>query len=147
LVKYEIARMESYTHRIKTFFDEADVDKSGTLSWEEFEAHLRNNKVKAYFQALELDVSQAHILFQLLDTDNSNSVGLDEFLDGCLRLKGQARGIDMNLLIFMCEKVFSHIGTTETDIQAIRKMLQQQTELKIEPDSLDTHGPQGGTEV
>merc|ERR1719188_947840 len=72
LVKLEIERFEKYRQRIKGFFREADLDQSGTLSWEEFRRHLEDPKVKAYFQALELDVSQAHVLFDLLDTDASD---------------------------------------------------------------------------
>merc|ERR1740121_618629 len=59
LVKTELIRYERYAKKIQDFFHEADVDNSGSMSWEEFEAHLMNDKVKAYFQALELDVSQA----------------------------------------------------------------------------------------
>merc|ERR1712176_1600753 len=70
------------------------------LSWEEFRTHLQNDKVKAYFQALELDVSQAHSLFRLLDVDGSHEVGLEEFLEGCLRLKGGARSIDVNMIMY-----------------------------------------------
>jgi len=104
LVKEQLSRLEGYTARIKTFFREADEDKSGTLSWEEFQKHLANTKVKAYFQALELDVSQAHTLFELLDTDGSDSVTIDEFLDGCLRLKGGAKALDLSLLSHICMK-------------------------------------------
>jgi hypothetical protein len=106
LVKYEMGKWATSTERIKTFFHEADVDKSGTLSWEEFREHLESPKVRAYFQTLELDVSQAHVLFELLDQDGSNSVSVDEFLDGCMRLKGQARSIDLNMLLYMSKKVF-----------------------------------------
>merc|ERR1712032_1508758 len=92
--------------RIVTFFEEADKDHSGMLSWEEFKTYLQNSKVKAYFQALELDVSQAHKLFTLLDADNSDQVGLHEFLEGCMRLKGQAKSIDVNMLLYESERVF-----------------------------------------
>merc|ERR1712194_262128 len=91
------------------FFMEADEDRSGMLSWEEFRKHLQNTKVKAFFQALELDVSQARALFQLLDADHSNQVGLDEFLDGCMRLKGQAKSIDVNMLMYKTDKVYKRI--------------------------------------
>merc|ERR1712176_831694 len=87
-----------------------DLDKSGTLSWEEFRAHLENQKVRAYFQTLDLDVSQAHVLFALLDADGSNQVTIDEFLDGCMRLKGQAKSIDLNMLLYMNKKVFDQIS-------------------------------------
>merc|ERR1711948_104414 len=109
LVKYELRQWQVYTERIKTFFQEADLDKSGTLSWEEFRSHLENQQVRAYFQTLDLDVSQAHVLFELLDADGSNQVTIDEFLDGCMRLKGQAKSIDLNMLLYMSKKVFDQM--------------------------------------
>merc|ERR1712039_578258 len=111
LVKYELRQWQVYTERIKTFFQEADLDKSGTLSWDEFKAHLGNHKVRAYFQTLDLDVSQAHVLFELLDTDGSDSVTIDEFLEGCMRLKGQAKSIDLNMLVYMSKKLFDQLST------------------------------------
>jgi len=110
LVKYELRQWQVYTERIKTFFQEADEDKSGTLSWEEFRSRLEDQKVRAYFQTLDLDVSQAHVLFELLDADGSNSVTIDEFLDGCMRLKGQAKSIDLNMLLYMNKKVFDQMS-------------------------------------
>merc|ERR1712232_122707 len=100
LVKTETERLNNYTKHVKEFFRNADLDKNGKLSWEEFEKHLDNREVQAYFNAIELDVSRAQILFDLLDSDGSNQVTIDEFLDGCMRLKGEARSIDLNLLLF-----------------------------------------------
>merc|ERR1719195_1632640 len=69
MVKNQLIQLKTDMQKIKTFFQEADLDKSGVLSWEEFSAHLQDDNVKAYFQALELDVSQARVLFRLLDVD------------------------------------------------------------------------------
>merc|ERR1719401_1533715 len=67
---------------------------------------MHHSKVKAYFQALELDVSQANVLFDLLDTDRDGLVSIEEFVDGANRLKGYARNLDVNMLIVMCENMF-----------------------------------------
>mmetsp|Transcript_66581 Transcript_66581/g.159124 ORF Transcript_66581/g.159124 Transcript_66581/m.159124 type:complete len:899 (+) Transcript_66581:70-2766(+) len=104
VIQNEMNRIETYREQIRTFFCEADKDHSGMLSWDEFEAHLQSNEVKAYFQALDLDVSQAHVVFKLLDEDASDQVGMDEFFDGCMRLKGTARSIDVNLLLYEQQK-------------------------------------------
>jgi len=108
-VKSEMDHLKDYSKRIRTFFQEADTDRSGNLSWEEFSRHLSNKKVQAYFQSLELDVSQAHVLFRLLDVDDSDQVALDEFFDGCMRLKGQARSMDVNMLLYENEKIFARL--------------------------------------
>uniref|UniRef100_A0A7S4RIZ9 EF-hand domain-containing protein n=1 Tax=Alexandrium monilatum TaxID=311494 RepID=A0A7S4RIZ9_9DINO len=100
LVKHEMEKQEIYMKKIKTFFHEADKDKSGRLSWSEFKEHLKLPKVSAYFRALELDVSQAHVVFKLLDSDGSNQVSLEEFLAGCSRLRGHAKSLEVNLLLY-----------------------------------------------
>jgi len=112
LVHRELEATEAYNKKIKEFFADADRDQSGILSWEEFEDHLTNPKVSAYFTSLELDVTHAHRLFKLLDKDNSNEVGLDEFLDGCIRLKGEAKSIDVNMLVYEMDRLSKQITAT-----------------------------------
>merc|ERR1711935_694285 len=56
-----------------------------------------------------LDVDDADRLFTLLDENRDGELGLDEFLSGCLRLKGLARSIDVFGLIHqtrqLCRRV------------------------------------------
>ena len=82
LVKFETARLENYTMHIQEFSAETGTDKSGMLSWEEFGLHLQNDKVKAYFQSHEFDVTQLRLLFRLPDVDDSNEVSFLESLLG-----------------------------------------------------------------
>jgi len=110
LVKTERSRINTYTSHVKQFFQTADLNKDGRLTWEEFEKHLNCKEVQAYFNAMELDVTRAQILFELLDKDGSNQITVDEFLDGCIRLKGQARSIDLNLMLFSQQSAFERIN-------------------------------------
>merc|ERR1711972_454958 len=77
-VKHELTVQEQYRRKIKTFFREADLSGSGRLSWEDLSLYLESDKAKAYFNGMDLDVSQANVLFTLLDTDSSNSICIDE---------------------------------------------------------------------
>merc|ERR1712217_999046 len=70
VVEAQLATIRNYASDIRKFFKEADKDNSGLLSWEEFEMHLKDDRVKAYFSSLDLDVSQARLLFELLDVDS-----------------------------------------------------------------------------
>jgi len=105
IVKNEIAKMGDYMGKVTEFFKEADSDGSGSLSWDEFQSHMEKPHVKAYFQALDMDVSQAHNLFEMLDADSSNSVNVDEFIEGCVRLRGAAKSVDVSMILMQCKKV------------------------------------------
>jgi len=105
MVEEEMKALKDYASDIKEFFQQADADNSGQLSWDEFREHLQDNRVKAYFQTLDLDIRQAHTLFKLLDCNDNGEVGIEEFLDGCVRLKGAARSLDLNLVIYQLESI------------------------------------------
>merc|ERR1712032_968028 len=90
----------SYMLTMKHVFEQADTDKSGTLSWEEFETHLKDKHMASYFAVLGLGIMEAKNLFRLLDLDNSNDVSIGEFLTGCFRLKGDAKQLDLATLMY-----------------------------------------------
>merc|ERR1712232_1524800 len=79
-IKDELSRKDSYMKQIRKIFLEADTDRSGYMSWEEFKHLIEDKRVQAYFATLEIDVTQARGLFRLLDTDESDSVSYDEFI-------------------------------------------------------------------
>merc|ERR1719326_2776110 len=58
VIEQELKKEVDFKTEIKAIFEEADVDESGTLSWDEFESHLQNERVRAYFTSLELDLSE-----------------------------------------------------------------------------------------
>lgn len=131
LVKNEMTQMDAYGKKVKTFFKEADKDHSGQLSWEEFKDYLKIPKVSAYFRSLELDVSQAHLVFKLLDGDGSNEVNLEEFLQGCMRLRGPARSLDMNVLLYENKRLHSKM---ESFMKMVSTQLQRPKAEKAEPE-------------
>merc|ERR1712193_331044 len=105
-----MSKQESYINDVKKVFEEADDDHSGNLSWSEFQEHIKDERVQAFFRALELDAAEAQGLFQLIDTDSDQTVHLNEFINGCIRLKGQAKSLDLVTLLHENKKVHLKIG-------------------------------------
>lgn len=101
----ELSRKDSYMAQMTEVLKETDMDESGTISWQEFESKLSDERVKAYFAALELDMAEARGLFDLLDTEETDEVPIDEFVVGCFRLKGGAKGIDLAALMYENKKM------------------------------------------
>jgi len=82
----------------RQLFAQVDTTRSGTISWEQFEEALESEDMREVFKQLDLDVSEALGLFQLLDTDRTGNIDADEFISGCTRLRGPAKALDLNLL-------------------------------------------------
>mmetsp|Transcript_7776 Transcript_7776/g.17388 ORF Transcript_7776/g.17388 Transcript_7776/m.17388 type:complete len:144 (-) Transcript_7776:391-822(-) len=96
---------EKLVAEMRDIFLEMDEDGSGTMTLEELQAGLNDPRVLSYFSALGLELDDTARLFSLIDDDGSGDVSIDEFLDGCLRLKGQAKSIDMHSMIHQMRKL------------------------------------------
>jgi hypothetical protein len=95
--------------QLRELFVTADEDQSGMISWEEFERKLDDESMVKYFKALELDVCEAKGLFTLLDVDNVGEILIEEFVSGCLRLRGGAKAIDLATLMYYNKRMSSNM--------------------------------------
>jgi len=105
VVKNELRQEKEYALKMQSIFRDADKDHDGQLSWTEFEEYLSNGTAAAYFSTAGLDANIARTLFLLLDVDDTDKVGIEEFIGGCMRLKGAARSLDVNMLLYETEKM------------------------------------------
>lgn len=85
--------------QMQKFFHQADKDKSGTITLDELELQLKNIKVRAHLATLGIEVNDAKDIFRLLDFDKSGEISIEEFIYGCLKMKGQAKAIDLMSLL------------------------------------------------
>jgi len=102
---------KQYLQTLRTIFEEMDDDGGGTISLPEFEEGLNDEKVKAFFSALKLDVTDARSFFKLFDKEQEDQITLDEFLEGCYKLQGYSRSLDtrqlQRQLDILCDSVAS----------------------------------------
>lgn len=94
MVNEQMKKTKAYVGKLQKVFEAVDVAKAGKLTLQEFEMVVSIPKVKTWLQVLDLDFHDAQALFRLLD-DGDGEVTYDEFLQGVMRLKGQARSIDI----------------------------------------------------
>merc|ERR1712061_203548 len=90
---------------LEAMFGDADQDHSGMVTTEELEHLLENPRSRATFRNLGIHVSEARGLFTLLDADSSGAVDICELINGCTRVSGQARSVDVVTLLFENRKV------------------------------------------
>jgi hypothetical protein len=123
VVQEELQAKKVYLESMAELFEEMDEDGRGTITVKEFEHKLQDENVIAYFNALKLDVSDARTLFQLLDYDHSDEVGMDEFLDGCYGLQGESRSLDMKIMQYEVQYLKERIDVQSESLERIKHAL------------------------
>lgn len=93
-----LANKEAHLEKINTLFSKFGAE-GGVITFEQFQRQLKAAEVREYFQTLGLDVWDAWSFFKLLDEDGGGEVEVEEFLMGCLRLRGQATAMDVGKII------------------------------------------------
>merc|ERR1712129_148157 len=98
LIRKEMDAKQVYLGTMADIFKQLDEDGDGRINLNELQEHLDNPSVGAYFSKLGVDVNEVERLFNLLDEDGSGNIDNDEFMFGCLRLKGEAKSLDLAIL-------------------------------------------------
>jgi len=90
---------------IGELFHQLDTDQSGKLSFEELEAHLYDDALQEYFCVLEMEPDEAKDLFCLLDIKNEGEVSIAEFTNGCLKVMGQPKNLDICTCLYNSKRI------------------------------------------
>merc|ERR1711972_704328 len=97
-VAHEMRKRDSYVKQFEHLYRKLDMDESGPLRFEDLERKFADPKMVAFMQALEIDVNDVEQFFSSLATNGTDAVDLQSFVDGCMRLKGVARNLDLACL-------------------------------------------------
>jgi len=100
VVQAQLMSKQDYTRRLQELFRNIDSCGTGKITFAEFEERLKDDELKAYFASIELSVDEAWNLFKLLDTSESYAIDVEEFVTGCLRLRGSAKSVDIAMLMY-----------------------------------------------
>mmetsp|Transcript_27948 Transcript_27948/g.64503 ORF Transcript_27948/g.64503 Transcript_27948/m.64503 type:complete len:936 (-) Transcript_27948:33-2840(-) len=84
---------------VRAMFLRKKMDLTGDMTYVEFQELLQSTEMMDYFKAIDVDISEAQSIFELLDVDSSGTLTAEEFITGCLRLQGTAKALDLTVLM------------------------------------------------
>mmetsp|Transcript_113391 Transcript_113391/g.331423 ORF Transcript_113391/g.331423 Transcript_113391/m.331423 type:complete len:714 (-) Transcript_113391:26-2167(-) len=128
MVERETSKRKIMLQNLQTLLEEADEDGSGSITWEEFEQFTNDTHIQMYLAAHEIDITQAHDIFDLIDRSGTGEVSIDEFVLSFLAFKGAAKGADVVIMRNDIQKIVSKIfpwmiDTTKT-MEDLKKLVQ-----------------------
>eukprot|EP00927_Polykrikos_kofoidii_P011763 TRINITY_DN15024_c0_g2_i1.p1 TRINITY_DN15024_c0_g2~~TRINITY_DN15024_c0_g2_i1.p1 ORF type:complete len:640 (+),score=113.88 TRINITY_DN15024_c0_g2_i1:43-1962(+) len=74
-------------------------DDATTITASKFDLMVQSEEMQDYFRAIDVDTSDSSIIFQILDADKSGSIDVVELITGCMRLRGPAQALHMEMLM------------------------------------------------
>jgi len=117
----------------RAVFARADQGHTGLITWPNFQSALDHSDMVDFFEAIDIDISEAKELFDLLDMSGDGTIQADEFLNGCLRMHGPAKALDLLLCSRDINQMYEQIGEMHQTVQPARK------------DSIGAHSPTTNT--
>jgi len=126
-MKNELEKKAQIAEELRAVFSSLDSDNSGSVSLDEFEKFMASPDTKALFAVFGLDVADTVLFFDALDVDEDRQLKIEEFVMGCLQLRGHAKGVDLVTHMRENKKVMQRITSsarnTEAQLRDLRKMM------------------------
>jgi len=109
----EIEKRKAWIQQVKEFFEQADEDGTGELTWEEFSLQLQDLRVQRCLEKLGIDVNATshESIFQQFDFDGSGTIAIGEFTTSLMRFHGAARSMDIAEVRHMLNGIKADIGS------------------------------------
>jgi len=109
---------------LKELIESLDVDNSGTISVDELKAISKDVRVRHKFEMLGVTVRDASVFIQTLTSlVGSNTVDINSFVDGCMKMTGPASSLDVQTIRFQLEQVFK--GVNDLKAQSLEHVVSQ----------------------
>lgn len=89
MVQSQMEKKEEYEESLRLLFMEMDSNGDGEVSLDEFISKAGNPELLAFLESLEIEVGEAEPFFFMLSDGGRMCVTLEQFVTGCIRLRGQ----------------------------------------------------------
>lgn len=104
IIQEEMDTKDQHIMQLRRLFEVMDVDGCGSITYDAFTSKLASPQLYAFASSLGIDVLDAKLFFALLSSEGTVSVDVETFVIGCIKMRGQARSVDVINLSYRWEK-------------------------------------------
>jgi len=102
---------------LKELWSVLDVNQQQALTLDQFREQMRRPDVKQLFSKFKLDTSDAEGFFNLMDADRTGEVDVEEFIVGCMRVRGMSNDVDTGMTVQETKVLAKRMHRTMKTIQ------------------------------
>lgn len=115
-------RQRVFNH-LREIFEAADEDGSGTLNLAEVRKAINKPEIYNKLKMIEFPVDDPEQIFMLLDFDGSGHLNIDEFITGCIRMKGTAKSKDLLVAQVAVDTMKRHYTQFEKEMRDLQQKI------------------------
>lgn len=109
--------------QLREIFEDADTDGSGSLDLGEVEKATSKPEVYNKLKMIDFPVEDPQEVFDLLAFQRPQELTIEEFISGCMRMKGQAKSRDLLVAQVSLDGMKRHYEAFEFQSKQFRKRL------------------------
>jgi len=108
---------------LRTVFEEADTDGSGTMDKEEFIEICSTASIRRALQRMGVPLDQAETLFDIIDSSRTGEVTFAGFIEGVKKVRGAPTSLDMKTMMVAVRNIYKQQVRLEKDSQNLQVVL------------------------
>lgn len=128
----------SHLEELRSIAETIDENNDGDLSPHELMKFVRNPSTRAKLAVLDVDARDAETFVSLLSATSHNAtISVNDFVNGCCRLKGNASSIDLQCQAFRMGLLQQSLQQLMTKQEALVKRLDRISQFEKTNDNID----------
>eukprot|EP00435_Cladocopium_sp_Y103_P017624 s3427_g4.t1 len=108
---------------LRTVFEEADVDGSGTMDKREFCEICNTISVRRALHRMGVPLDQAETLFDIIDSNKMGEVSFPDFVEGVKNVRGVPTNLDMKTMIVAVKNIHKQQVRFEKESVQLQRVL------------------------
>lgn len=118
-----LCNQKKYVDTIRGIFKDMDGDESEIVTIDEFQDAIKTETLSAFLESIDISTTDAWSLFRIIDADKSGCIDVEEFVNGCLSLRGSAKAIQVAKMSLENSALRNAIADMRLEIGEIRKRI------------------------
>merc|ERR1740121_21800 len=95
---------------LRSLLADCDQELTGRITTNQFRLIFTSQRMQGQLKKMDVNVSEAASLFGLLDGDGVGTIGYNEFVGGCMRLRKAAKSIDVITVMHEARELSHLVG-------------------------------------
>eukprot|EP00930_Biecheleria_cincta_P040232 TRINITY_DN27580_c0_g1_i1.p1 TRINITY_DN27580_c0_g1~~TRINITY_DN27580_c0_g1_i1.p1 ORF type:complete len:570 (+),score=100.10 TRINITY_DN27580_c0_g1_i1:56-1765(+) len=108
-----------WVERFRHVFSMMDEDHSGYISLSELEGFSNQEALRSYLASLDMDFYACLDVWEILDANEDGKLNIEEFVEGLLSLRGNAKTIDLIAIKYDLRREMKEVQKIATTVQQL----------------------------